>query len=82
MAHWEQGPIVSAPQPLSMKWAAEPKHLPTHRFVIEHDPAVGFYLYVFDGDRCIRDYLQDTLQFAMSLAHEQFGVSPAEWTTA
>lgn len=49
------------------------------RFVIEADPAVGFYLYVFDADRCTHDYVEDSLASAREFASEQFGVSNHVW---
>ena len=33
-------------------------------FIIEHDERVGWYLYAYRSDRCVRDYLQDTLELA------------------
>jgi hypothetical protein len=49
------------------------------RFEIEADSTVGFYLYVFDGDKCTHDYLQDTLDFAKQYALDQFGVPLNAW---
>lgn len=52
------------------------------RFTIEHDSAVGFYLYVFDGERCTHDYLQDTLDLAKQFALEEFDVPHDAWDEA
>ncbi len=49
------------------------------RFVIELDRHVGFYLYVFEGERCVYDYLQDTLEIVMDQAFEQFQVPRDAW---
>ena len=44
-------------------------------FMIEQDlPEVGWYLYVYEDGRNTYDYLQDTLEIAMSQAEEDFGV--------
>lgn len=43
---------------------------------------IGYYLYVYDGDRCTHDYLQDTLAFAQDDALELFGVPIEAWTDA
>ena len=48
-------------------------------FVIEHDAAVGFYLYVFEAGRCTHDYLQETVDAARGFAAEEFGVSGDAW---
>jgi hypothetical protein len=44
------------------------------RFIIEHDKAVGFYFYIFEGDRCVRDELQDTLEMAIEIAFENYQI--------
>jgi hypothetical protein len=62
-----------------MKYFAEPENLKPRRFVIEHDEKVGFYLYVYEKDRCIRDYLQDTLELAIDMALENFQVPKDSW---
>lgn len=62
-----------------MKWIAAPSSTPSRRFVIEVDPAVGYYLYVYEGDDCVADYLQDTLDFAQEQAEEDFGVPRDSW---
>jgi hypothetical protein len=51
----------------------------TRRLVIESDESVGWYLYGFEDDRCVPDYLQDSLDDAKSQALEGFGADPAEW---
>lgn len=66
-----------------MKWKANPEFLKPRYFEIEHDPAVGFYLYVFvegkyDG-KYIDNYLQDTLKIAMEQARDDLGVPLDAW---
>jgi hypothetical protein len=48
-------------------------------FVIEQDGRVGWYLYVYAGERCTHDYVQDTLALAKSHAATQFGVPEDAW---
>ena len=62
-----------------MKWRANSESHKSRFYEIRHDPSVGFYLYVFEGDNCIRDYLQDTLEIAMECALEDYGVSKNAW---
>lgn len=42
---------------------------------------IGYYLYVFAGDKCTHDYLQDTVADAKEFALETFGVPPEGWRT-
>ena len=61
-----------------MKWEA---FSGTRRFVIEHEPLVGFYLFVFENrsdEQCTWDYWQDSLSMAMKQA-EDFGVLASDW---
>jgi len=62
-----------------MKWHAKLDSLISRQYEIKHDPLVGFYLYVFEDGKCIRDYLQDTLELAMECAWEDFGVPKEAW---
>jgi hypothetical protein len=48
-------------------------------FRIVFDPTVGFYLYIFEGERCIRDYLQDTGDAAIQVSNDMFGVPLSAW---
>ena len=61
------------------KWVSESGGERSKRFVIEEDEGIGFYLYVFDGEKCVKDYLQDTLDFAIEQAEEDFGVCRETW---
>ncbi len=60
-------------------WKAQVADQPSIRFVIEEDEGIGFYLYVYEGEECTHDYHQDTFQFAVELAKEDFGVDPNAW---
>lgn len=62
-----------------MKWQANHHALKSRHYEIKQDSIVGFYLYVFEGDKCIHDYLQDTLETAMEYAWEDFGVQRDAW---
>lgn len=62
-----------------MKWRANPKGFEPRSFEIKHDPLVGFYLYVFEGGKCIRDYLQDTFEIAVESAMEDYNVPKEAW---
>jgi hypothetical protein len=64
-----------------MKLIAEPDHLRPFRFIIERDEAVGFYLYVYENEYCVRDYLQDTLELAIEMASEDYQVPKEAWKT-
>jgi hypothetical protein len=48
-------------------------------FVIKRDTAAGFYLFVFQDGVCVQDYLQDTLEQAIEMAHDDFGVPKDAW---
>lgn len=62
-----------------MKWGADSESLKTRHYEIKHDPLVGYYLYAFEGDRCVRDHLQDTLEIAIESAFEDFEVPKDAW---
>ena len=47
--------------------------------VIKPDAKAGFYLYVYQGNRCIRDYLQDTLDLAKTVAFRDYQVPQDAW---
>jgi len=49
-------------------------------FVVERDPEVGWYLYVYRGAKCTHDYLQDTREAALESASELFGVPRSAWS--
>lgn len=43
--------------------------------------AVGYYLYVYDGERCTHDYLQNSIEDAREFAFSTFGVPLESWIT-
>ena len=49
------------------------------RFKIEEDVNAGFYVYVFEGEKCTQDYLQDTLKVAKAFVRDKFGVPENAW---
>ncbi len=65
-----------------MKWCVESEALMPRNFEIKHDPLVGFYLYVFENGKCIRDHLQDTLEIAIESAFEDYDVPKDAWRKA
>lgn len=62
-----------------MKWKAKADSIKTRHYDIKRNPNFGFYFYVFENDKCIHDYLQDTLELAMECALEDFGVPKEAW---
>ncbi len=48
-------------------------------YEIKYFPALGYYLYVFEGDVRIYDYFYDTWEAAIDYAWEEFGVSKELW---
>lgn len=62
-----------------MKWRADSELLKPRHYEIKHDPFAGFYLYVFEGNRCIHDDLQDTLEIVMECAWEDYKVPKNAW---
>ena len=62
-----------------MKMIAEPTNLKPRHFIIKHDELAGFYLYVYENERCVRDHLQDTLDLAIELALKDYLVPKESW---
>jgi len=49
-------------------------------FKMEEDyPEVGVYMYVFQGENCIEDILQDTIDLCKEVALEKYGVPIDVW---
>lgn len=47
---------------------------------IEEDyPEVGVYLYVFENNQCIKDYLQTDINTCKSIALEEYNVPIDSW---
>jgi len=54
--------------------------LENKEFLIEEDNQdVGFYLYVYENGKCIKDYLQDTLEIVKNIALENYNVPLDIW---
>jgi len=62
-----------------MRWVVDSIDGLDFSLAIEHDPSCGFYLFVYRGGKCAQDYLQDSLESAIGLAEEKFGVDPSSW---
>lgn len=62
-----------------MKLVADAPSLRPRKYEIKHDPSAGFYLLVYENDKCIRDHLQDTLEIAMECVLEDYGVPKDLW---
>ena len=62
-----------------MKWQAKFQSIKPRHYEIEYDPSVGYYLFVYENGKCIRDYLNDSLELAMEYAWEDFGVPTEVW---
>ncbi|QMU62224.1 MAG: hypothetical protein GKR92_11180 [Gammaproteobacteria bacterium] len=51
-----------------------------NKYVIKEDlPEVGWYLFVYENDICIKDYLQETLAIAKEQAQEDCSVPENAW---
>lgn len=62
-----------------MKWIADAPSFKSKRYEVRYDSSVGFYLFVYENDKCVPDHLQDTLEIAMECALEDYGVSKSLW---
>lgn len=50
------------------------------KFRIEEDyPEVGSYLYVYEGEKCVRDHLQKDIEVCKKLALEDYEVPLNKW---
>lgn len=49
-------------------------------FIIKNDfPEIGAYLYVFEKNKCISDYLQNDISSCKEVALEEYGVPMDIW---
>lgn len=62
-----------------MRWRANYESHENRHYEIRYDPFAGFYLYVYQKDKCIYDHLQDTLEIASESAWEDYGVPKNSW---
>ena len=50
------------------------------KFRIEEDYSeVGSYLYVYEGEECVKDYLQKDIETCKRIAFEDYGVPLDKW---
>jgi hypothetical protein len=50
------------------------------KFRIEEDyPEVGSYLYIYEGEKCIKDYLQNDIETCKQVAFEDYKVPLDKW---
>ena len=50
------------------------------KFFIEEDsPEVGYYLYIYENEICIKDYLQNDIETCKKIAFEEYGVTQDKW---
>ena len=62
------------------RWIVECPDRPERKYEIQPDKSdAGFYLYVWQDGRCIKDHLQDSLQAAIDQAATDYGVRPELW---
>lgn len=62
-----------------MKWEADISDPKTMHLEIRQDRVAGYYLFVWENGKGVRDDLQDTLEWAMAVAHEDCGVPKDSW---
>lgn len=62
-----------------MKWQTGAVPGTDLTFEIEHDAAAGYYLYVFENGKCVRDHLQDTFDAATQQAFVEYRVPIRSW---
>lgn len=64
-----------------MKYQKKISFFNNMKYVLEEDsPEVGWYVLVYEGDLCVKDYLQDNLTMAIDFAYEEFGVPKDSWS--
>jgi hypothetical protein len=61
------------------RWEAKLLGDNSKKILIDEDEVAGFFLYVYDNDKCTYDGLQDTFEFAVEVANEKFGVERSSW---
>ncbi len=49
-------------------------------FIIEEDfPEVGVYLYIYENNKCIKDFLYDDIDACKNRSFEEYGVPKRNW---
>lgn len=51
-----------------------------HFEIVPDRPEIGVYLYVYDGEQCIRDALQNDKETCKKIAFRDYGVPLDEWS--
>ena len=50
------------------------------KFRIEKDhPEVGVYLYIYENEKCVKDYLQNTIEACKEITLQEYGVPLNKW---
>lgn len=62
-----------------MKYIADINKPKSMHLEIVHDPAVGYYLYVWENGVGVDDELQDSLEIVFKHALEKYGVTNDQW---
>mgnify|MGYP006928181058 CR=1 FL=1 len=47
--------------------------------IVQDEPDVGVYLYVYDNDQCVRDLLQNDTETCIEIAFEEYGIPKDGW---
>jgi hypothetical protein len=47
--------------------------------IVQDEPEVGVYLYVYDNRQCVRDILQNDVETCIEIAFEDYGVPKDVW---
>jgi len=51
-------------------------------FKIEEDyPEIGSYLYIYENEKCVKDYLQNDIGTCKQIALKYYGVPLNKWTS-
>ena len=62
-----------------MKFISKYSDVNSRRFELENTPDFGCYFYIYENGKCVRDYLQDTLEQAIGFAFEYYQVPKDSW---
>jgi len=46
----------------------------------EDNPEIGVYLFVYEGQKCTIDYLQNDVDICKEFAFDEFGIKIDSWT--
>ena len=62
-----------------MKWRPKIHILESRDYEIKYDKSVGYYLFVYENRKCIRDHLQESLLETLEFAKETYGIPISSW---